>query len=379
MDTGHALHAPSSMARTVQCARSATLSALYPELGVRPEAEEGTAAHWVWATEFNGEDVVLGQVALNGVVVNQEMLDSTQVFHEEVDRQLIALGASRDECEFHVEETLPAGPVLGPTNWGTPDLWVWIPRLRVLLVFDLKYGFRHVSAFECWQLLNYAHLISERMGWSGLDDQSITAHLTIIQPRSYRGSGPVDTWAFPLVELRGFVNRMAAAISRSNSQDPQATVNPECDYCPGRVACSANRLAAYRGMAVAQSVTPHDMSPEAMSREHEMLLEYEAVLKSRRTGIEEQLEHLLRAGQRIPGVSMESSKGADEWIVDAGVVISLGELLGKELAKPRAAITPAQARKAGVDPEVVKGMSRPKSGTLKLVRQTDQDLRKIFN
>lgn len=374
MDTGHALFAPSSMARTVACARSATLAALYPELGVHPEAEEGTAAHWGLAETIHGREVVLGQVAPNGIALTQEMLEGIDTFMERYHAVLAQIGDA--PYEVHVEETLPWA--LHEDNWGTPDLWIWVPSTGTLYLFDFKFGHKPVQVFECWQLVNYVALIGNKLGWTGLSEQRIRVHMDIVQPRAYHAK-PQRAWQVVASDLRAHINQISNAIGASLATDPQATVNPECDYCPGRVACSAHQRASFRGIAIAQSVTPHDMTPAAMSREHEMLLQYEAVMVSRRKGLEEQLLHLVRSGQRVPGVTAEASTGADEWTKPVDEVAALGEMLGKNLLKPPALVTPVQARKLGLDARVVAKMVRPKSGAIKLVRHSDAELRQTFN
>ena len=54
----------------------------------------------------------------------------------------------------------------------------------------------------------------------------------------------------------------------------------------------------------------------------------------------------------------------------------MGELLGFDLAKPKEPITPAQARKIGVDNSLIDEYSQRVPGALKLVEA--KDARKVF-
>jgi hypothetical protein len=57
---------------------------------------------------------------------------------------------------------------------------------------------------------------------------------------------------------------------------------------------------------------------------------------------------------------------------------ALGAIYDVEMLKPPAAITPVQARKAGVDPDLIKSYSDTPRGAMALVPYTETDIAKRF-
>lgn len=87
---------------------------------------------------------------------------------------------------------------------------------------------------------------------------------------------------------------------------------------------------------------------------------------------------LIRAGRDVPMWKGSYSNGRERWKLPAGQVAMLGEMWGVDLRKPEDVITPAQARKAGLDDEVVAGFAERPTGALKLVPVTDDTVSRAF-
>jgi hypothetical protein len=87
---------------------------------------------------------------------------------------------------------------------------------------------------------------------------------------------------------------------------------------------------------------------------------------------------LLRGGTRIPFFSAQHASGRERWKVPVGEVFALGEMLGVPVRKPPEAITPAQARKAGIDAGVIQAYAETPKGALKLVRVDDDAAKLAF-
>lgn len=375
--SAHARFAPSSMARTVACAASVTLAEQFPDSAIDgPEAEQGTAAHWALAELLEGCGVVVeGQVAPNGIVLDAEMIDAAELAADTVADYVARYGA--ENCVVLIEQRLEPLPG-SPDNWGTPDAVIWVRNIGLVIILDFKFGHRFVEEFENWQLLNYLKLKVGEMALTGLQDEHVRFELGVIQPRSY-GSKAVRTWSGNLQDVRAHFNVIDNAIGFAQAPNPKATVNPECDFCPPRLHCRAFLEAGYRGMAVAQSPTVAVMSAEGMARELKRVREYEDVLKALRKGLEDQITQRIVRGERIPGAVLEFTSGREVWNVPIPQVLALGELFGKDLAKPAAAVTPVQARKLGLDRDTVAAMAHTPQGGSKLTIMTEQLTRKQFN
>ena len=131
---------------------------------------------------------------------------------------------------------------------------------------------------------------------------------------------------------------------------------------------------SYAGMS-----TPLEMTPEAQGLELSMLQRYIALAEARASGLAEQVQHSLELGQRNPHYSMEPGVSKLVWNRPDAEVIALGQLMGADLAKPPAAITPTQARDRKVmDPAVLEMYSQRTRAALQLTRVTTTASRKVF-
>ena len=83
----HAFLAPSSAGiwGPGGCPASPTVEAQYPEQEDSEKAREGTAAHWVASERLGGRSVAVGELAPNGVVVDQDMIDGTDAYVADID------------------------------------------------------------------------------------------------------------------------------------------------------------------------------------------------------------------------------------------------------------------------------------------------------
>jgi hypothetical protein len=131
-------------------------------------------------------------------------------------------------------------------------------------------------------------------------------------------------------------------------------------------------------MDFATVVTPVELSTAALGTELTMIHRAQELLEARATGLEEQALSLLRSGKRVPGYIIGQGQAREKWTPDLETVFATGDALGIELRKPTA-ITPAQARKAGIPTEVVDALSDRPAGAIKLQQVTDDNLARIFN
>lgn len=338
--TAHALLAPSSAFRWVNCPLSASLEAAYPETEPSPASLEGTAAHWVVEMQLRGTPVALGALAPNGVTVTQDMLEGAELVQADI---AAALGRNWSDVLF-IEKRIQI-PRIHPTdNWGTPDYFAWAqPSVTeshdTLRVWDYKYGRGIVEAFENWQLLDYAIGI---LGDAYLPETVL--ELIVIQPRAYHRDGPVRRWRIRAGDIGPYFLRLRESAAQATGPNPPALVTTEgCENCRGRHACEALQRAAYRAADKAEQFGTFDLSGHALGLELRELRRAQDVLKARVSGLEEEAAARIKKGERVAFWMMESTPGRLAWTKPVQEVLVLGQMLGLDLAKEPDAVTPTQA------------------------------------
>lgn len=367
MSVGHAPLAPSSASRRKACAGSRKMETLYPQPDDSPHAMEGTAAHWAASEMLSGRIVDSGQIAENGVMLTDEMIDAADMYVDEV-RKVLA--------DIVIEERVSID-YIHEQCWGTPDAWAYSEITGTLYLWDFKYGHRFVDVFENWQLIEYAAGILDLLGVDGIKDQHITVVMTIVQPRCYVGGSPVRSWKLRAVDLRGYFNVARMFEAKAMSDDAQLTVSPECRDCSARHACPALQRASYADMNVATEAVPFDLPPQALGSELRYIQSAIDTLTARATSLEEQALSMIRQGKSVPHFVAQHGMGRERWVKPEPEVIAMGELMGVKLGVTKL-VTPKQAIKAGMDAEIVKSFTETPRGELKLIPDDGTNARKIF-
>lgn len=371
--SAHAILAPSAAARWVACAGSVALAALFPEEEDGEEAREGTAAHWAAFEILHASPVAVGQVAPNGYVLTEEMIEGAQAYVDEIDKKLAQYHLTR--ADLVVERRVSIDRV-HPQNWGTPDCRFYVPWRKLLVLFDFKFGHRMIEVFECWQLIDYVVGSADELQ---LDDLTNSVEMVIVQPRSFHRDGPVREWTTRLCDLRAQINKLMMAAEWAMEPGAKCTPNPECEFCPARHACEAVQHSAYRAVALSKGSTPLVLSPSAVGLELRTLEAAEQALAARIRGLKAQAVALFKGGAQVPGWAMVPTSGREAWREDKPLaeLLQLGTLFGIDLAKP-AAITPGQARKKGMPEEVIAQYAGKPSRGLALERDDGSTARRVF-
>lgn len=365
----HARIAPSSMARILQCPGSVVLAERYPQPET-PESREGTAAHWVLSETLTGSGCCEGQIAPNGVIVTTEMLDGAQIA---VDAVMRVPGQTARVAEGTVRI-----PRVHDTDCsGTPDVRAWCGPLH-LHIWDYKYGHEHVAVFENPQLMAYVGGALDESGATGLDEQKITAHMHVIQPREYSRGGPVRTWSTPAAMLRGWWNKMRAAAEEALGPNPRTRTGPECKYCPARHACPTLQASALSTLDSVGSAAPLDLQTPGAADELRRLRYAADQLNARITGLEAQVLDALKRGEQVPHWRLEYGSGREAWTRPPEEVLALGALFGVPVSKT-VPITPKQARDRGLPAEVVASYATRPPGAAKLVPDDGTEARRVFS
>ena len=376
----HALLAPSAAHRWVECPGSAVLAQCYPQ-EEGPEAREGTAAHWAMQEMLLDRMVAEGLIAENGVPLTREMIEAAEVLVDDV-RATVQRATALGDAGIKVEQRVAIPRIHNFHCWGTPDVSGWLPGFT-LHVWDFKYGHRVVDAFENWQLMCYVAglLDAAKEAWmhqAGVTDERVKVVMTVVQPRAPHREGSVRRWAVQGADLRAYFNRLEMSAEVAMSPAPPTKAGPWCRDCAARRGCETLTRAAAGVMDDMGGITPLDLTPEQAGLELRNLARASEVLNARKAGLEEQVEHMLKAGKAIPFWRMSQEPGREVWTAPAAQVIAMGAMMEVDLAKPREALTPNQARKAGLAPELVATMASRPMAALKLVADDGREARQVF-
>ena len=374
MSGTHSILAPSSSARRVQCPGSTLLEAAYPETETTPDAADGDAAHWAAAEQLSGRLIDVGQIAPNGVVLTQEMVEGADLYYDDVANTLKPF--NRKPSEGAIEQQI-AIPRVHPQSFGTPDYAIWA-RFGHLFVWDYKFGHRFVEVYENYQLIEYVAGLLHGITQQGYSDQLIDVTVKIVQPRAYHRSGPIRTWSFKASDIRAHINIASTAAHEALGPEPKQRVGPECRDCRARHACVTLQRAAMRELDEAGREQPLDLPPAALGLELAMLRQGIKRLEARASGLEEQALAQIKRGVSIPGWRVEHGAGRQRWAKPAAEVLAVGSMFGVDLAKPVEPITPLQAVAKGLPAEMLTAMSETPRGAAALERDDGSRARAVF-
>jgi hypothetical protein len=375
--SNHSKLPPSSAARRGECPGSRALESQYPNGHDTPEAEEGALAHLLASEtlEDTGKQLPTD-------LITQEMVDGSNLYCKTIKNKLTEKSA-RIHVDFNtlpkqiygIEERVDIS-IVHPDCWGTVDCWFVLDR--ELFIFDYKYGFKFVEVFENWQLLEYAAGILDAFG--ALKQESIITKINfcIVQPRSYHRDGQVRWWHLATEDFLPYLNILRDAEMRATEPNARCYPNPECTYCTARHACPTLQNAALSAVDVSYQNTSNQLLPMATGSELRYLKRAAKLLEARITGLEEQATYYLKRGEQVAHFKLEPGKSHPRWNVSAAEIITMGQLMSVDLAKPPAVVTPLQALDAGLDESIMNRYSERFPAAMKLVEDDGVKARKIF-
>jgi len=362
MTKQHAVLAPSSAARNMQCPGSRALCEQYPEPQTA-QTIEGEFAHEVMAAMLAGQPIPQG--------ATDEMIEGGELMIEAVGQYLPLLSVeSMVNCSWiHVQ------------NWGTPDAYYYGLDItgsnkKVLKVYDYKFGHDHVEVFENWQLLNYAGGIFSCNFGENMD-LDVEIELVIVQPRSYHRDGPIRKWALSSKEALQYFRLLQDNYKLSIRSDAHTQVGPECIHCSASHACQTLQKSSQRCVEMSGDNTPFDLPDKVLSRELDILNKAILVMKARASGLESEVLSRIKVGINIPGWRTEQGLGREKWRVPVEEVVAMGQMMGVDISRP-GALTPKQAIKKGLAESLVKQFSETPYGEIKLVQDDLTKSRRIF-
>lgn len=371
--SAHSPLAPSSAHRWQPCPGSVPLEAAYPELEESPEAAEGTAAHHAGAEELLGRPVKVGDLAPNGVVLTDEMLDGASLWVN--DAMAVCFEHGIDLEHLQVEQRVEM-PRIHEQCFGTPDTWLYAEQAGTVYLWDFKYGHGTVEHVGNWQMICYMCGILDLLGIDGRNDQLLWCDMRIVQPRAHHRDGKVRSWRVRASDLRGYFNKLNAAAHEALSAHPHTMSGPHCLHCKAAAHCGTLKRATWSAADYLGAAVAEELDADSAGYEMQLLEHIQELVKARLRARGADLEARLKRGERVADWTLEPTYGRTTWREgEAETVLLMGDMLGLDLRKAATPITPLQAKqlgkKNGVDMSVIDEYSHtPRTGT-KLARDTN--------
>ena len=348
-----------------------------PETGIIEDEQdntirdEGTAMHWVAQRLMDVFEVLpeVGDVAPNGVILTDDIIDSAAFYCEVLNSYAL--------IPWRIEEQLAARRIHSKCG-GTPDAFGHDLFKPKIILPDLKGGYRPVEVFPNPQLIGYlAAILDENPAW---ETPNAVVEFVIVQPRAYHRDGPVRTHTTRLMDVYPYIAELARAAAGAMGDGAMCTAGSQCDDCGARAVCVTCHAAGMRALEVAGEAALNEITVAAVDYELLRIEEAQRMLEARLTGLRAHAAHMIRRGETLPHFAIQSGKGRLDWIDDDAEqsAIAMGDLMGKNLRKREAAITPTQA--ANVIPrELIDAYAARKRGEAKLVRFDANSIAKAFS
>lgn len=348
MSGQHAFLAPSFAPVWAHCsaAPGAAAGIVVPDT---PETVEGTAAHWVVASQlelFRQHQYMLtddysrlGYQDPDGTLITRDMTDAAEVMVEDVRTRV-----PHEKAAMLLIEQPVTMPHIHEHNWGTLDAALVDLQAGQIVLWDYKHGHRDVEAEGNFQMADYLAGLVAMFQIDGHAEQHIDVEVRVVHPRAYSSlSGAVSVHRGKLADWRADWNLLHSQANEAFTA-PRYRPGLHCRDCPAVGKCPSARKAGYSIISYVDAATALDtMDGGDLAYEYEILSQGLAIVKARLEAVEEDLQARVRGGDTSTGLALQASRGRETWTAPAEQVITLGHLFGADFGKV-AAKTPNQAR-----------------------------------
>jgi hypothetical protein len=348
-------------------------------------AAEGEAAHEIGEQLI--KDATIGKTAkhnvgdwegitsTNGVVFTAEMFQGAELYSNHVIKTMREVSVFGKNV--HVEEPVKCLSI-HELSKGTPDVWLFSPASMVLHIWDFKFGYGVVEAFENWQAVNYLSGILDLLKVDGYLDQHIEVKVHIVQPRAYHEDGPIRTWSVVASELRGMFNQLRDSAAVALGDNATFNTGTHCKNCPGRHTCPAASKASVDLYEAATSAKPSQLDAHNMGLQLSIVERAHEHLTALRASYKEQIGHMLKSGESVSGWGVRERPCNLEWSKKDDDVYQIGDMMGLDLRKIKP-FTPKQALDAGLPESLVVEYFKPRKYVTVVEPVNVDKVKRIFN
>ena len=367
---------PSGAGRWVKCPASAALQNKFkdPATERHPVTLEGIAAHWVAERVMNSwlpcndlEHVepryFLGKAEPEtGLLIDADMIHGVNVYVRAVWER-----AHGNLASLEIEKQLTTHPRIEKNSGRCDALWS-SPDGSRLTLWDFKFGYKPVRAFENWQAINYA--------LAAITSKTETIEIVIVQPRGSSASDPVKTWELSPVDFAPYANRLTEAAAEARTKSPGIKAGDHCYKCRAAHACQTLRAEADTAYEIGASPIPAEPSNAELAHALEQNDRAKSMLSARQDALEGLAISRITEGEAIPGYEQKRGRSNRRWTNGAGIV-NTGKLFDVDLTikKP---VSPNEAEARGLPRQVVDMFTERVATAAKLVRSSRNESREIF-
>ena len=345
---------------------------------------EGEASHWLGETLIQMgvamhitptiKEGLVGSQAPNGVILSDEMFWAAWEYANDVVREV----KKYPGAVWAVEQQLKA-PRVHAESFGTTDAFLYDAMSSTLIVWDYKYGFKQVEAFENWQGINYVAGLFDMLDIDGIKDQLIKVDIRIVQPRAFHRDGAIRSWGVMGSDLRGHIMTLHNNANEALSDRAQTRSGEHCIYCSARHACQSAIDAGLGMFEAVNKPVPAELTPAQLGTQLNIVKRARKQLEYLESGYEEQLKSLIHSGTNVAGWKVEQGVGRRQWAKPIEEVLKLGDLMGIDLREDVKAVSPTQAEKKGIDSTVVAAYVEKKQTGFKVVPDNGNKAREVFS
>jgi hypothetical protein len=333
---------------------------LPPEERNNDAAEAGTAVHDLGAeflhaalrgAGYRSRAEVVGSVSLNGVKYDDEMYAAATGYADAVLKEaqrLRVFGGDAVGIEQHVK-----APSIHAESHGTVDAFLWSEATGELLVADLKFGRRAVSAIHNLQLINYMQAIIDELSIAGGVSKVTFA---IYGPRMFTGVDPLQKWSCTVGDVARFVDKLREGAERVINGPATTFSGSHCRDCRAKFGCRSAMNSALDLYEVVEAPQLVKMDDQQLSYYFALMGRAKEQIEYMHAALDEQVKARIQSGGIVPGYKLAPSQGRVFWKKGDDEIKSLAGLMGVPLTK-EVLLTPKQARDAGVPEEIVAAYS----------------------
>lgn len=307
--------------------------------------DEGTAAHYMAATVFNGHqtlDELIDRKAPNGFIMTTDMAQHVNDYLQ------ITIGDATFK-QMEIETSHDNSP-----TWVVNGRSDFVKHSETLRIVDFKYGWRIVEPENNWTLVSHAIGYARQSQWT----LPPVIELQIFQPRPFHPDGALRTWSIDANTLSNLAKQLDATLS--NPTDELRT-SKHCAGCVALATCAAARNAEMNAIDATETVFSDTVSNEMLSFNLDNLNRASDMIKERLKAFEELAKHRIKAGQVVDNYSVGIGYGHSKFKEGmTGPMLKI--LTGKDLTE-EITVTPAEAKRRGVSEDILKTITeRPVTG-----------------
>jgi len=376
---------PSGAPRFALCAGFPNLLKQVSPLPVdESAADEGNDAHWLAPAILEptqkgdgfliGDSVaaLLGSIAPSGTVITQTMMDHVKVYVDhiiELADEGDGFGSLTIEEKVHAEQ-------IHPLAWGHTDAAMYMRATLTACIRDLKYGHGIVEPRGLLQLIIYAAAKVadyQAKGW-----RVDWIDMGIVQPRPWHQEGPIRNWVVHIDEWPAWVQYAREVYAAAADPNAVLTAGQHCSNCEAAHECPALRRYTLSAYDYTTTVFVEQPTDEQLADELRLLDALEAGLKSRKASLGAVGVSRVNSGSVLHGWGVQRNPGKRVFKKDADLA-GIGSLLNVKLTEEKP-ITPAEAERRGVPPDLIKTMVNQPIGAAKLVPcDLQSKAKEVFN